>query len=69
MGLIPSLLALGVYISYRIVILNKGSVAYCFAGADKRRLRVDDLLDRFEDLRRRELLDEAVTAWLRDACM
>jgi putative ABC transport system ATP-binding protein len=27
------------------------------SGADKRRLRVDDLLGRFEDVRRRELLD------------
>jgi putative ABC transport system ATP-binding protein len=49
----------------RIIILNKGSVAYNFAGADKRRLRVDDLLARFEDMRRRELLDETVATLLR----
>lgn len=50
----------------RIIILNKGSVAYRFEGADKQRLRVDDLLARFEDMRRREMLDETVAALLRE---
>lgn len=50
----------------RIVIMNKGSVAYRFEGADKQRLRVEDLLARFEDLRRREMLDETVAALLRE---
>jgi putative ABC transport system ATP-binding protein len=50
----------------RILILNQGSVAYRFEGADKQRLRVDDLLARFEDMRRRELLDETAAGLLRE---
>ncbi|NLS95266.1 MAG: ATP-binding cassette domain-containing protein [Planctomycetaceae bacterium] len=50
----------------RIVMMHKGSVAYRFAGADKQRLGVDDLLTRFEDLRRRELLDETAAALLEE---
>ena len=48
----------------RIVIMHKGQVAYRFAGADKQRLGADDLLARFEDLRRREMLDETAAALL-----
>jgi len=50
----------------RIIIMHKGNVAYRFAGADKQRLGVDDLLARFEDLRRREMLDETVADLLRE---
>lgn len=50
----------------RIVIMHKGAVAYRFAGADKQRLGVNDLLARFEDLRRRELLDETAAALLKE---
>ena len=50
----------------RIVILNKGAVAYHFDGADKQRLGVDDLLAKFEDLRRREMLDETAAGLLRE---
>ena len=50
----------------RIVIMHKGGVAYRFAGADKQRLGVSDLLARFEDLRRREMLDETAAALLRE---
>lgn len=50
----------------RIVMMHKGQVAYRFDGADKQRLRVDDLLARFEDLRRREMLDESAAALLQD---
>jgi putative ABC transport system ATP-binding protein len=39
-------------------------VDYRFDGADKKRLRVDDLLGRFEELRRREMLDESAAALL-----
>jgi putative tryptophan/tyrosine transport system ATP-binding protein len=50
----------------RIVIMHKGAVAYRFTGADKQRLGVEDLLGRFEDLRRREMLDETAAALLRE---
>ena len=48
----------------RIVMMHKGAVACRFAGADKQRLSVEDLLGRFEELRRRELLDETAAAAL-----
>jgi putative tryptophan/tyrosine transport system ATP-binding protein len=50
----------------QIIIMHKGNVAYRFAGADKQRLGVDDLLARFEELRRREMLDETVAELLRE---
>jgi len=50
----------------QIIIMHKGTVAYRFAGDDKQRLGVDDLLARFEELRRREMLDETVADLLRE---
>jgi putative tryptophan/tyrosine transport system ATP-binding protein len=50
----------------QIVIMHKGAVAYRFTGADKQRLTVEDLLARFEDLRRREMLDETAAALLKE---
>jgi putative ABC transport system ATP-binding protein len=55
-----------VHLGDRIVIMHQGGVAYRFEGADKQRLGVDDLLARFEDLRRREMLDETVAALLKE---
>jgi putative tryptophan/tyrosine transport system ATP-binding protein len=48
----------------RIVMMHRGAVACRFEGADKQRLNVQDLLARFEDLRRREMLDESAAALL-----
>jgi putative ABC transport system ATP-binding protein len=48
----------------RIIIMHKGRIAYDFSGSDKERLRVDDLLGRFDELRRREMLDESAAALL-----
>lgn len=48
----------------RIVMMHRGSVLHDVSGADKKRLRVEDLLARFEDVRRRELLDEGAAALL-----
>jgi putative ABC transport system ATP-binding protein len=48
----------------RIVMMHRGTVLYDVAGTEKRRLRVDDLLGRFEDIRRRELLDPTAAALL-----
>jgi putative ABC transport system ATP-binding protein len=50
----------------QIVMMHRGRVAHHFAGADKRRLRSEDLLMRFEELRRREMLDETAAALLRE---
>jgi putative ABC transport system ATP-binding protein len=48
----------------RIIMMHQGSVAYRFEGAEKQRLRVNDLLANFEELRRREMLDETVAGLL-----
>lgn len=48
----------------RLVMMHRGAVAFHFEGADKQRLRVPDLMARFEDLRRREMLDESAAALL-----
>lgn len=41
----------------RIVMMHQGNVLHDFSGADKSRLTVADLLQRFDAVRRRELLD------------
>jgi putative tryptophan/tyrosine transport system ATP-binding protein len=43
----------------RILIMHRGVVAYDLGGAQKRRTRVEDLLTRFEELRRTDLLDDS----------
>ncbi len=48
----------------RIIMMHQGSVAYRFEGAEKKRLRVSDLLGRFDELRRREMFDETAATLL-----
>jgi len=50
----------------RIVMMHRGEVAYRFVGAHKQRLSVEDLLAHFEELRRRELLDETAAELLEE---
>jgi putative tryptophan/tyrosine transport system ATP-binding protein len=59
-------MAQAVNLGHRIIMMHKGRVAYRFAGADKQRLRVDDLLSRFDELRRREMLDETAANLLQE---
>ena len=54
------------YLGDRLVMMYRGRVIHDFAGAEKRRLRPDDLLARFEEVRRGELLDEGAAAMLRE---
>jgi putative ABC transport system ATP-binding protein len=49
----------------RLVMMYRGRVLHDFAGAQKRRLRVNDLLERFEEVRRGEQLDESAAELLR----
>ena len=49
----------------RIVMMHKGRVLHDFDAREKRRLRVDDLLAVFENVRRKELLDESAAELLR----
>jgi putative ABC transport system ATP-binding protein len=49
----------------RLIMMVQGRILHDFAGAEKRRLRAEDLLDRFEEVRRGERLDEAAAELLR----
>ena len=51
----------------RLIMMYRGRIIHDFRGAEKRRLRVDDLLARFEEVRRGEQLDESAAALLRRA--
>lgn len=50
----------------RIIMMHRGRVLHDFRGAEKRRLRPEDLLDRFDEVRRREQLDESAAAMLNE---
>lgn len=49
----------------RLIMMHRGAIVHDVSGADKRRLRVNDLLARFEDLRRADLLDESAAEMLK----
>jgi putative tryptophan/tyrosine transport system ATP-binding protein len=49
----------------RLVMMHRGKVIHDFRGAEKQRLRANDLLNRFEDVRRAEQLDESAADMLR----
>jgi hypothetical protein len=44
--------------------IDRGQIIHDFQGAEKRRLRPDDLLARFEEVRRAEQLDESAAQML-----
>jgi putative ABC transport system ATP-binding protein len=46
-------------------MMHRGQVIQDFQGAEKKRLRPDHLMARFEEVRRSELLDESAAAMLR----
>lgn len=50
----------------RILMMHRGKVLHDIRGAEKKRLRADDLLDRFDEIRRREQLDESAAALLNE---
>jgi putative tryptophan/tyrosine transport system ATP-binding protein len=49
----------------RLIMMHRGRIIQDFRGAEKTRIRVDDLLARFEEVRRAELLDESAAQMLR----
>ena len=49
----------------RLVMMHRGEVIHDFRGAEKQRLRANDLLNRFEEIRRAEQLDESAAEMLR----
>lgn len=50
----------------RIIMMHRGRVLHDIHGAEKKRLRPEDLLDRFDEVRRREQLDESAAAMLQE---
>src|SRR5437763_5246680 len=48
----------------RLIMMHCGQIIHDFRGVEKRRLRVDDLLARFEEVRRAEQLDESAARML-----
>lgn len=51
----------------RIIMMHQGVVAYDFKGEDKKRLKVNDLLALFDDLRRKDNIDPGVASLLEEA--
>jgi putative ABC transport system ATP-binding protein len=49
----------------RLIMMHRGRLLYDFQGAEKRRLRAEDLLARFEEVRRADQLDESAADLLR----
>jgi putative ABC transport system ATP-binding protein len=49
----------------RLIMMHRGEVIHDFAGAEKKRLRPDDLLARFDDVRQSEQLDASASELLR----
>jgi putative ABC transport system ATP-binding protein len=51
----------------RLIMIHRGSILHDFEGAEKQRLRVSDVLDRFEEVRRSDRWDESGEELLRNA--
>jgi len=51
----------------RLLMMHRGRIIQDFHGAEKKRIRVNDLLARFEEVRRAELLDQGAADMLRRA--
>ena len=50
----------------RIIMMHRGRVLHDLRGAEKKRLRPEDLLDRFDEVGRREQLDESAAEMLNE---
>jgi putative ABC transport system ATP-binding protein len=48
----------------RLIMMHRGKILHDIGGAEKKRLRAGELLERFEELRRSELLDESAAEML-----
>jgi putative tryptophan/tyrosine transport system ATP-binding protein len=53
------------FLGDRVIMMDRGEIAFDISGQAKRRLRPEDLLSRFEDLRRANQLDESAAEMLR----
>ena len=50
----------------RIIMMHQGKIAFDFRGEEKRRLKVNDLLTLFDELRQKDNIDPAVAALLEE---
>ncbi len=50
----------------RIIMMHQGKIAFDFKGEEKKRLKVNDLLTLFDELRRKDNIDPAVAAMLEE---
>lgn len=50
----------------RIIMMHQGKVVYDFRGEDKKRLKVNDLLSLFDEIRRKDLIDPTVALLLQE---
>lgn len=48
----------------RIIMMHQGKIEYDFSGEDKKRLKVNDLLNLFDELRRKDNIDPAAATLL-----
>jgi putative ABC transport system ATP-binding protein len=48
----------------RLIMMVRGRIIHDFQGAEKRKLTPEDLLARFDEVRRSDLLDESAAAML-----
>ena len=51
----------------RLIMMHRGQIIQDFQGSERKRIRIDDLLARFEEVRRSELLDQSAAEMLRQA--
>jgi putative ABC transport system ATP-binding protein len=58
-------MAQAVHVGDRLVMMHRGRVLHDFRGTEKQRLRIEDLLARFEAVRQAEQLDESAAEMLR----
>jgi putative ABC transport system ATP-binding protein len=49
----------------RLIMMHKGKVIHDLSGPEKKRLKVDDLLSRFQEIRRKDLMDESTADLLK----
>ena len=54
-----------VHLGDRIIMIHRGQVLHDLRGTERARVRFEDLLSRFEEIRRREQLDPATADMLR----
>jgi putative tryptophan/tyrosine transport system ATP-binding protein len=58
-------MAQAVSLGDRLIMMHKGRMIHDFRGAEKKRLKVEDLLARFQEVRRKDLMDESTAEMLR----